>query len=328
MRCLFLNIYYEDFLKSHYSRNDIRHLEYMEQWDSIQGAMFGDSDFYSRAIEKQGWEAHDLITNCNTLQQQWARENDYIGDKHLIWVEQIRRYQPDVVYSQGLWLINDETYPLIKDHCKLIVGQVGSVLDNFESDYYDIIFTSHPEYPDKFREAGVESHYLPLAFEPRVWERVKGQERDIPISFIGQLTAGHTRRKVILDALSGKFEVRQFIGNKWGMDMFNILARSYITINCSHDYVYPYGGNMRLFEATGCGALCLTENFQNLPDFFTNFEVLAYNDADHAVELVKHHLENREDGEIAAALGQVRTLKDHTYKNRMAEIVEILEARL
>lgn len=330
MKILFLNIYYEEFLRSHYKENKIAHLEYMEQWDSIQGMMFGDSDFYSRGMSKQGWEAHDLITNCKPLQRQWAKENvkGNLHAKHPIWIEQIRQYKPDVVYSQGLWLVNDDTYPLIKDHCKLIVGQVGSQLDNFTSNHYDLIFTSHPEYPDKFKEAGVESYYLPLAFEPRVWERVKGQKRDIPISFIGQLTAGHTRRKEVLERISANFEVQKFVGSKWGMDMFNILAKSYITINCSHDYVYPYGGNMRLFEATGCGALTLTEKFKNLPDLFSNYEVLAYESADDAVEKVKYYLEYQDDGEITAALGQVRTMKEHTYDKRMKFVAEIMEGML
>ena len=327
MKIIFLNIYYEQFLKSHYKKNEIAHLSYLEQWESIQGTMFGDSDFYSRGMSAQGWQTHDIITNCKPLQMRWAKENDY-SQNSPIWVQQVRKYKPDVVYTQGLWLINNETHAAIKNYCGLIVGQVGSILENFGSDYYDLIFTSHPEYPEKFREAGVESHYLPLAFDPRVWEKVKGQERDIPISFVGQLTGGHSRRKEVLDALIKEFDVQQFIGNKWGLDMFDILARSYITINCSHDYVHPYGGNMRLFEATGCGALTLTENFKNLPDFYDLHEVITYKDPDQAIRRVKWALKHRDEGELLAENGQKRTLKDHTYDKRMGFVAEILEGML
>ena len=327
MKILFLNIYYEQFLNSHYKENDIAHLSYLEQWESIQGTMFGDSDFYSRGMSKQGWEAHDLITNCKPLQMQWARENDY-SQSSPIWVQQVRKYQPDVVYAQGLWLMNEETHSRIKDSCKLIVGQVGSQIGNFESNHYDLILTSHPEYPEQFREAGVESHYLPLAFDPRVWERVKGQERDIPISFVGQLTSGHMKRKAVVGALAGEFDVQQFVGNKWGLDMFDILARSYITINHSHDYVHPYGGNMRLFEATGCGALTLTERFENMPWCFDEKEVIAYNDAEDAVGRVRHFLKHQDKGKVIAESGQKRTLKEHTYEKRMEFVAEILEGML
>ena len=186
----------------------------------------------------------------------------------------------------------------------------------------------HPKYPDKFKEAGVESHYLPLAFDPRVWEKAKGQERDIPISFVGQLTPGHSRRKAVLDVLSKEFDVQQFVGNKWGLDMFNILARSYITINCSHDYVHPYGGNMRLFEATGCGALTLTERFENMPWCFDENEVVAYSDADDAVGRVRHFLKHQDKGKLIAERGQKRTLAEHTYDKRMEFVAETLEEML
>ncbi|GAF69137.1 unnamed protein product, partial [marine sediment metagenome] len=68
MKCLFLNVYYDSFMRSHYAKNDIALLPYMEQWQSVQDAMFGDADIYSRALAKQGWQTHDLITNCAPLQ--------------------------------------------------------------------------------------------------------------------------------------------------------------------------------------------------------------------------------------------------------------------
>ena len=100
MKILFLNVYYENFLNSHYAKNDIKHLEYKEQWDSVQSAMFGDSDIYSRAMSKQGWLTHDLITNCKPLQEQWAKENDYTGSEP-IWFEQIRKYKPMSYFLMG-----------------------------------------------------------------------------------------------------------------------------------------------------------------------------------------------------------------------------------
>ena len=327
MKIIFLNIYYEQFLEAHYKKNNIANLSYLEQWDSLQGTMFGDADFYSRGMSKQGWQTHDIITNCKPLQMQWAKENDY-SQGSPIWVQQIRKYKPDVVYAQGLWLMNEGTYSRIKDSCRLIAGQVGSAIENFGSDYYDVIFTLHPKYPDKFREAGVESRYLPLAFDPRVWEQVKGQERDIPISFVGHVTTGHSRRKAVLNALSKEFDVQQFIGDKWGLDMFDILARSYISINCNIDFSFPYGGGMRLYESTGCGALTLTDRIKNLPDLFEENEVLAYSEPEEAVKRVRHFLKHRDKGKLIAERGQKRTLTDHTYDKRMEIVAEVLEGML
>jgi len=289
--------------------------------------MFGDSDFYSHGMSKQGWQAHDLITNCNPLQDQWARENDYTGDDP-IWLEQIRRYEPDVVYAQGIWLVNDDTYPVIKEHCKLIVGQLGSVTNSYKLDKYDVIFTAIAPYVDRFREAGVSSYYLPLAFEPRVLDRIKKVERDIPLSYVGHLHHTHHRRKDVLKHLFKKFGLQYWVGEKWGLDMFEIMARSYIAANCNIDVEPDYVGNMRMYEATGCGALLLMNYGSNLGELFKDDEILIYHNPDEAVELVGYCLEHKEEGEAIAARGQARTLKDHTYDKRMAIIADVLKGML
>ena len=330
MKCLFLNIYYEDFLREHYRKNKIDHLEYMEQWDSIQGSLFGDSDFYSFNLEKLGWQAHDLITNCKQLQKRWAVENDYHGG-HPVWVEQIIRYKPDVVYSQGLWLINDKTHPMIRESCKLIVGHVGSQLDNFYTDKYDLIFRNVPNYVNEFHKAGVESHYMPMAFDMRVWSWVKGNQRIYPVTFVGNITAGHQRRKDVLAKLRQKYNghvFREWIGELWGMDMFKVLSQSYITINCNIDFCQPNVGNMRIFEGTGCGAAMVTDYGDNIHELFAEDEISVYKNPDEAVECVDFLLANFEIREAKAQAGQKRTFKDHTYENRMSEMADIFESMI
>jgi len=322
-----LNVYYENFLRDHYSKNKIAHLEYMEQWDSIQSTKFGDSDFYSFNLEKQGWMAHDLITNCGPLQKAWANENDYKGD-HPVWVEQIIRYKPDVVYSQAPWLINQETYPMIKDHCKLIVGFVGSLLENFATPHYDLFFTGVPSYVGKFHDAGVNAQYLPLAFDDRVWEKVENEPKLYGVTFVGQLTGAHSRRQKVVDAVSKVCDLRVWAGEAWGMDMYRILAQSLITINCHIDHAPPYVGNMRMFEATGCGACLVTDNGVNLQELFHVDEVLNYDSPEEAAATVEHYLNFPKLAGLIAKQGQRRTLAEHTYENRMEKVSGILERLL
>jgi len=327
MKCLFLNVYYENFMRFHYKKNKILRLPYMEQWESIQGAMFGDADLFSRGLAKHGWEAHDLITNCRPLQNQWAKENDYTGDDP-IWVEQVRRYEPDVVYAQGIWLINDDTYPIIKEHCKVIAGQVGSFVGDFGLTKFDVMFTMFPSYVDHFKEAGVYARYLPHSFDPLALDRIGKQKRDIPISFVGQLIPTHTRRKDVLDALNANFDVQQWIGERFGLDMFEVMARSYMAINCDIDTEFGNGGNMRTYEATGCGALLLTNDGPGVGALFEDDEILKYNSPEEAVELAGYYLEHRREGMEIAARGQKRTLANYTYEQRMGYVGNILEELL
>ena len=49
----------------------------------------------------------------------------------------------------------------------------------------------------------------------------------------------------------------------FGKDMLNILKKSKILIN-KHIEDTEYAGNMRLFEATGCGSMLLTDYKKDL----------------------------------------------------------------
>jgi spore maturation protein CgeB len=83
---------------------------------------------------------------------------------------------------------------------------------------------------------------------------------------------------------------------------------------------------MRLYEATGMGSLLVTDAKQNLPDLFEpGGEVIAYNGEDELVEAVQHYASNEPERALIAAAGQRRTLRDHSYARRMAELSMILE---
>lgn len=337
MKIIFLNIYYEAFLNSHYAKNDIKHLSYLEQWDSIQGAMFGDSDFYSRGMSKQGWETHDLITNCKPLQMQWAKENDY-SQGSPIWVQQIRKYQPDVVYSQGLWLMNNKNHAAIKNYCKLIVGQVASPA-SFGVKHFDCIFSSMPHFVERFREHGTKAHYLPLAFDARA---KPAEDKIYDVTFVGSVTSIHKGRIEFLKELArstvincwghGFDQLRgtglHYHGEVWGREMFKVLGQSYITLNYHIDCAEDYANNMRLYEATGCGALLVTDRKQNLVDLFATDEVIAFEDFSGASKAISYYLGHREEGSAIARRGQTRTLTAHTYDNRMAKVARVLEGML
>ena len=63
--------------------------------------------------------------------------------------------------------------------------------------------------------------------------------------------------------------------------MYRVLARTRVAMNRHGDIAEGHANNMRLFEATGAGALLATEAADNLPELFEpGREVLAYRDAD------------------------------------------------
>src|SRR5207244_6729102 len=98
---------------------------------------------------------------------------------------------------------------------------------------------------------------------------------------------------------------RSHRGEAWALDMYRVLCESRITINRHIDVAEDYANNMRLFEATGCGALLITDAKRNLGDLFQpGVEVVAYHDEDEAVALVERYLDDDAARARIAAAGQ------------------------
>jgi len=347
-RCIFLNTYYGAFLREFYSRiPEMLSAPYAVQKAALQAEFFGDSDFYSEAMKQTGWLAEDMIVNCEPLQHAWARENRFPGEVLEIAVEQIRRISPQVIYIQDLQLATKAFLAAIRPHTELIAGQIACpVSPEMELEGLDLIFTSFPHYADRFRAQGLTAYYQPLSFEPRVLLDASAQERIYPATFVGGISSLHGNSTEIMEtiALSAPIEFwgygaetlqpaspirSRHRGEAWGRTMFSVLCKSFITINRHVDVAENYANNMRLFEATGCGALLITDYKDNLQELFSiGDEIVAYRSAEECVALIKFYLTHPEEGRKIALAGQKRTLKDHTYTLRMEKTAEILERHL
>jgi spore maturation protein CgeB len=111
--------------------------------------------------------------------------------------------------------------------------------------------------------------------------------------------------------------------------MYRSLARSRITINRHINVAENYANNMRLYEATGVGAMLLTDKKDNLGDLFEiGKEVVAYTSVDEAIELIQYYLEHSNEANEIALAGQRRTLSEHTYEHRMKELLPLLDRYL
>ena len=86
---------------------------------------------------------------------------------------------------------------------------------------------------------------------------------------------------------------------------------------------------MRLYETTGVGTLLITDYKDNLHTLFEpGKEVVAYSSAEECVERIQYYLKHDDEREAIARAGQQRTLREHTYYQRMQELVDIVRKYL
>ena len=77
------------------------------------------------------------------------------------------------------------------------------------------------------------------------------------------------------------------------------------------------------------GTLLITDCKENLHEMFEpGKEVVAYRSPEECAELIEYTLEHDEERETIACTGQQRTLREHTYYQRMQELVKIVSKYL
>jgi hypothetical protein len=258
---------------------------------------------------------------------------------------QIRAFKPDVILNQELGYLPGPVFERRKVRGYLLMGQIASILpedDSFEN--YDLVISSLPNQVAWFRDHGVKAELNRLAFEPSALERLgPAPQRDIPLSFVGSLSPDHVSRIAFLEHVATHTPLKVwgngierlpktsplracYQGEAWGRDMYNILRRSKITLNFHIDLAEGWANNMRLYEATGMGALLLTDQKRNLAEIFVpDQEVAAYTDAEDCVRQIHALLADEGKRERIAAAGQQRAIQNQNYYRRVGEIIALAE---
>jgi hypothetical protein len=255
--------------------------------------------------------------------------------------EQIRAFRPDVLFVRDIGTIPGRFLREMRPHVRLIVGQHASSLDS-SMDYssYDLMLSSLPNLVSHFASNGRRAELLRLGFESTVLDSIQARPRSIPVSFVGKLKDDHAGRASFLADLCRDVGVelwgpatnglgaqvrKRYRGPAWGVDMFQVLRDSTIGLNHHETWAGPHANNLRLYEVTGVGTLLLTDWKKDLGDYFEpGSEVLAYRSVEECRELIEHYTHHDADREAIAAAGQRRTLREHTYRHRMLELLDIL----
>jgi spore maturation protein CgeB len=255
---------------------------------------------------------------------------------------QIEDFRPDLVLNQDIFHVDTNFMRRIKGIGNpILVGQVGIEPSHGEDwGVYDLMISQLPTTVNALRALGVRSEISHLAFEPAVLDTLAAASpADVDVSFVGTVSADHRQRIALLEAVAKRHDLklwgnlpqslpassplrRCFQGEVWGADMYQVIRRSRITLNSHIDLAGREAGNMRLFEATGVGAFLLTDFKDNLDTLFApNREVAVWRSIDECLKVIDHYLgEDNCRAKIAHA-GQVRTMAQHTYRRRTAEIL-------
>lgn len=261
-----------------------------------------------------------------------------------ILLAQIEDFKPDLVLNQDLFHVDTALARRIKQLGRpLLLGQVG-ILPSRGEDWsvYDLLISQMAAVVASFRTQGARAEVVHLAFEPEVLDVLPpAPARDIEVSFVGAISADHQQRVAQLEAVARRYDLKVFgsglhtlpassplhrcyQGEVWGVEMYQALRASRVTLNSHIDMAGREAGNARLFEATGVGAFLLTDFKDNLHTLFEpGSEVAAWRTVEESMTQIDRYLRDEPARNAIAAAGQARTLSTHTFRQRVETILTL-----
>ncbi|MGC3973819.1 MAG: glycosyltransferase [Nitrospira sp.] len=200
---------------------------------------------------------------------------------------------------------------------------------------------------DAFRQAGARQvNYLPMAADPDLHCPMSLSEEDrhrfgSDVSFVG---AGYANRRRLFPSLLHQPWSFKLWGNEWDgaeelrsvlqldgaridtatcMKVFNATAINLNVHSTTGAGLDPQADfvNPRTFELAACGAFQLVDHRSQLRQFFSDQQMVSFQDFGEVSELVQQWLNDPAARQAMANAARAHVLSEHTYVHRMRDLL-------
>jgi len=242
----------------------------------------------------------------------------------------------------------------MKDDTKLLnlisSGKMGDA-------FFHVLEQDDPRMDGFKQTTGHKYHTIPLAADKTLLKPIYDERFKADISYVG--TALPEKRKFFKDnlyPLGHKYNLRLY-GQDWTYldrtlgwvqragQYFNvkILSRirkpkltfeeeakiygsSAVSVNVHEEYQRNYGGdcNERTFKIPLCGGFEVVDNVACIKKYFvSNKELIIAKNSEEWVAMVQYYLNHPKERELIIEAGKKRVLNNHTYQNRVDQMIKI-----
>ena len=219
------------------------------------------------------------------------------------------RLKPRVYFASDVHL--DKPFKKIKDH--------------ISRGAYELIFCPMLQKIEILKDISpVEVIWTGFACDPEMHKRLK-LDRSHDIGFVGN--DGGIPRKFYLQEIRERYP-SSFIGRADYREMSRIYSSSKIGFNFA---IRGESLTMRSYEIMACGAMLLMKRLRD-----DSAEKMGFMDREHLVifdgpedlfSLIDYYLKNEEERKQIAENGYRLITEQHTYKHRLAEMMNIVKSR-
>ena len=299
-----------------------------------------------RGYDYGWWNLFDALNRFENIQTEFfdfateAQKLDAAGMMERF-EEVVRKERPDLLWYEPLGLQAD----ILPEHLEAITSSTGTktvIWMNHHAELQkeqaalwgacaDYLITQSPEAAEHCSASGISKKIIasqwgfnPLTYTPTPFP----ESRDI--SFCGTAKGDRSR---ILDKMKGSGLSLDLFGAGWHEDSFiplsdmvGIFSSTRINLHLSHagwTMVQPI--SRRHFEVPGCGGFLLTTPAENLEAYYEpDKEIVTAASVEELIDKCRYYLTHERQRRDIARCGWERTLAEHTWTHRLADIFKNL----
>jgi glycosyl transferase family 1 len=299
---------------------------------------FGASHLLKPALEG---DAAAFFTNADdqVLQRLWASEQSLRMTASLeeILLAQIEEHKTEIFYNLDPMRYGSDFIRKLPGCVRTTIAWRAAPSPGADFGAYDAVVCNFPGILSDYRRRGWRGEYFSPAHDPAMDAYAANDDRTIDVLFIGSYSRHHLRRAKVLDgvaSLRNRFNVVfcldrsrltrlvesplfEFLpvksgrrppdtvavteGPVFGRELYAKIASAKVVLNSAVDMAGADRGNMRCFEATGCGALMVSDS-GNYPQGFADMETMMVFETDEkATAVIEDALQNGERSRQIAA---------------------------
>ncbi len=306
-----------------------RHLKTFEELrDAYLEDRYGALHFLKPIVDR---DPQAFFTNADdpVLQGMWAKAHG-LSERALpddILLAQIEEHRPECFYNTDPMRFGSSFLLRLPGCVRRTACWRAAPSPGADFSGYNVIFCNFPSIIDSWRSRGWRAECLYPGYDPAMDPYGANQDRPIDILFVGGYSRHHERRARVLREVASlsprrklayHLDVSRFtwLANTplglipglsrhrmptviarisqppvFGRNLYELMSRAKVVLNGAIDMAGEDRGNMRCFEALGCGALMVSDEGR-YPDGFVNGRtMLTYGPAEEAAPVIDGVLE-------------------------------------
>ena len=306
-----------------------------------------------------------FFTNADfePAQRAWAKANGLAHTATLdeILLAQIEEHRTEVFYNLDPLRFGNDFLKKLPGSVKCSIAWRSAPSGALDLSGYDLIVCNFPSILFMYRQMGWRSAYLAPAHDPVMDEYAVNDDRPIDVLFVGSYSRHHRQRADTLEHVAGLVDrfrieyrltaskltrivehplmtllplerhrrptsVTRISGQPvYGRQLYELLSRAKIVLNGAVDMAGSDRGNMRCFEAMGCGSLMLSDS-GSYPDGMVDGQtVCTYANSHHAVQRIDQLLGDHEELARIAHSGHDLMLTSFSKRAQWERFLELVE---